>query len=91
MYYSFTANGIERNIMKFSELVHAVPRDRILLETDSPDQLPRDLITPTRTHSEPSLVRLVCERISHVLGMDVRELARITSENAYRVYRTNTR
>lgn len=66
------------------EVAKAVPLDRLLIETDSPYLAP----VPYRgKRNEPSYVRYVCERIAELRGMDADEIARITTENANRLFR----
>lgn len=66
------------------EVAKAVPLERLLIETDSPYLAP----VPYRgKRNEPSYVRYVCERIAELRGMDADEIARITTENANRLFR----
>ena len=54
---------------KETRLARAVPRDRLLLETDAPDQLPAAL-RPRLLHNEPAAIRLSCvllAQVPHVL------------------------
>ena len=60
------------------------PVDRILLETDSPYLAPE----PMRGHrNTPANVRYICEKAAELHGISAEEMARITYENAMRVYR----
>ena len=66
------------------EVAAKVPRDRILLETDAPWLPP----VPYRgKRNEPAYVVLVAEAVAAARGMDVADLARQTTGNAYRFYR----
>ena len=65
------------------EVAKAVPLDRLLIETDSPYLAPM----PYRgKRNEPSYVKYVCERIAELRGMDPKEVERITTENANRLF-----
>jgi TatD DNase family protein len=61
-----------------------VPRDRIVLETDSPYLAP----VPHRgKRNEPAYIRLVAVRVASLLGMGVEELIELTSRNAASIFR----
>jgi TatD DNase family protein len=61
----------------------AVPRDRIVLETDSPYLAP----VPHRgKRNEPAFIRLVAIRVAALLGVGVEDLIEITSRNAASVF-----
>ena len=77
-----------KNARGLLEVAANVPLDRLLVETDSPYLAP----VPHRgQRNEPAYVRLVCERIAELRGMDAGELAEITYQNALRVYRVGER
>jgi TatD DNase family protein len=60
-----------------------VPLDRLLVETDAPDQAPE----PHRaSRNEPGLLGRVVETIAALRGDDPSALARVTAENARRLY-----
>ena len=60
-----------------------VPADRLLIETDSPYLAP----VPFRGKpNEPAYVRYVAETVAEVRGLKTEELARLTSENAARLF-----
>lgn len=61
----------------------AVPEDRLLVETDCPFLAPQG---KRGKRNEPALVRLVLEHIAEVRGAAPDELARVTSENATRLF-----
>lgn len=60
-----------------------VPLDRILIETDSPYLSPHPFRGKT---NEPSRVAVTAARLAEVRGMALEELARITTENARRLF-----
>jgi TatD DNase family protein len=60
-----------------------VPRDRIVLETDSPYLAP----VPHRgKRNEPAYVRLVAIRVAALLGISVEELIELTSRNTAKIF-----
>jgi TatD DNase family protein len=73
-----------RNADAIREAVRLVPRDRLLLETDSPYLAP----VPFRgRRNEPARVRLVAEKVAEVWGCPLREVAEATTANARRLFR----
>lgn len=61
----------------------AVPEDRLLIETDCPFLAPQG---KRGKRNEPALVRLVLEHVAEVRGVAPDDLARVTSENAARLF-----
>jgi len=62
-----------------------VPPDRATVETDTPYLSPPPF---RREPNEPARVALVGAALAEVWGMDVAQVATITSENAFRIYRS---
>ncbi|MDE1547603.1 TatD family hydrolase [Jeotgalibaca caeni] len=70
------------------EVAKAVPLDRLLIETDSPYLAP----VPYRgKRNEPAYVRYVAERVAELRGMDINEIAQITTQNANQLFRLEDR
>lgn len=66
------------------EAVRIVPRDRLTVETDSPYLAP----VPHRgKKNEPAFVARVAEQVAEVWGTTAEEVARVTTENARRLFR----
>ncbi len=66
------------------EAVRAVPLDRLMGETDAPDQAPH----PHRgERSEPGYLPLVLSGLAHALSRPPEELAELTTANARRFFR----
>lgn len=61
----------------------AIPRDRLLLETDAPDQTPR----PHHGRNEPALLAAVAAGVAGALGLTLEELDALTSANARALFR----
>ncbi len=68
------------------EVAAYVPLDRLLIETDCPYLAPH----PHRgKRNEPAYVKLVAETIAEIKGIDLDELAAITTANAKKIFRIN--
>jgi len=68
---------------KAAEVIKAIPRDRVLIETDCPYLAPE----PFRgKDNQPKYVRFAAMKIAEVWGESVEEAARQTTENAYRLF-----
>lgn len=77
-YLSFTGIITFKNAEPLREVVRKVPLERIFVETDSPFLTP----VPHRgKRNEPAYVRFVAETIAKVKGVDLAEVARLTSAN----------
>jgi TatD DNase family protein len=64
-------------------LVKEVPREKLLLETDSPYLTPRDLQPqPKARRNEPAFLPHVARAVARALGRPVEEVAAETTRNA---------
>ena len=82
-YLGFTGVITFENTRRALEVVENAPLHRILIETDCPYLAP----VPYRgKRNDPSLVPLMAEKIAAVRGIPVEEAARITRENAMRLF-----
>ncbi|MFO7697761.1 MAG: TatD family hydrolase [Anaerolineae bacterium] len=72
-----------KNADDVRDLVRTAPLERLLVETDSPYLAPH----PHRgERNEPAHVRRVAERVANIRGLSVEQLARITTDNALRLF-----
>lgn len=72
-----------RNAVRPVELAAGLPLEHLVLETDSPDMTPE----PYRGRdNEPAFLREIARRVAEIRGMDVEELARVTTQNAERMF-----
>jgi TatD DNase family protein len=72
-----------KNAKKPKEVAEQIPMNRLLIETDCPYLAPH----PNRgKRNEPSYVKLVAEEIAQLKGISYEEVARITTENAKKVF-----
>jgi len=76
-----------KNARKVVDVAAFVPDDRLLIETDCPYMTPE----PYRgKRNESSYVRLVAEKIAQIRGVTTEYIARITTENAKKLFKINT-
>ena len=83
-YISFSGIITFRNAEALREVVKQVPLDRILVETDAPWLAP----VPHRgKQNQPAFVVEVAAEMARLKGLEVEELAAITSANCRRLFR----
>jgi TatD DNase family protein len=81
-YVSFTGSVTFKN-SNYENILAKVPLERLLLETDSPFLTP----VPFRgKRNEPAYIRYIAEKIAQIKKISVGELAKVTSENAKRLF-----
>ena len=69
---------------KAARAAAVVPRDRVVVETDAPDQTPE----PRRPgRNEPAFLVAIVQAIAHLWGVEFAEAARVTDENAHRLFK----
>lgn len=77
----------ERRGLHLREVVPQIPQDRLLIETDAPYLLPRDLKPkPATRRNEPMYLPHVLLAIASARKEDPEELARATTRNALRLF-----
>ncbi|MFO1052573.1 MAG: TatD family hydrolase [Planctomycetota bacterium] len=78
----------ERRGGELAALVGAIPDDRLLIETDAPYLLPRTLSPRPKTRrNEPQWLTAVCAEVARLRGVAAEHVARVTTENAHRLFR----
>lgn len=83
LYFGFAGPVTFQEARKPLDSVRAVALDRLLAETDAPDQAPH----PHRgERSEPSYLPRIVEALARVRGVDPAEMASRTTENARRLF-----
>ena len=77
----------ERRGAELRAAVPLIPLDRLLVETDAPYLLPRDLKPPPRgRRNEPQFLAHVLERVAALLEQPADVVARATTANAERLF-----
>jgi TatD DNase family protein len=77
----------ERRGSHLRDLVALIPADRLLIETDAPYLLPRDLKPkPAHRRNEPMYLAHVCAAVAAARGEDVATTAALTAANAQRFF-----
>ncbi|HKE48795.1 MAG TPA: TatD family hydrolase [Rhodanobacteraceae bacterium] len=73
----------ERRGSHLRDLVKLIPADRLLIETDAPYLLPRDLHPkPSHRRNEPMYLAHVCAAVAAARGEKVEDVAAVTTANA---------
>ncbi|MCL1475690.1 TatD family hydrolase [Argonema antarcticum] len=82
-YISFSGIVTFKNAVQVQESARMVPISRLLIETDCPFLAP----VPKRgKRNEPAFVRYVADRVAGLRGVSTETIAKITTENAYRLF-----
>jgi TatD DNase family protein len=77
----------ERRGEELREAVRHIPQDRLLIETDAPYLIPRDIKPKPKSHrNEPMHLPAVLKRLALCRGESVEELAIATTANARRLF-----
>ncbi|MHA5093973.1 TatD family hydrolase [Oenococcus oeni] len=85
-YIGFSGMVTFKNAKEIHEAAKVVPLDRILVETDAPYLAP----VPNRGKTnEPAWTKFVVDGLAKVLEIDRNQLAKITVENAHRLWPKN--
>jgi len=73
-----------KNAKKLVDIIKDIPLDRIILETDAPYLTPH----PHRgKRNEPAYTKLVLEKISQILSVEIDELEKICYNNSKRLFK----
>lgn len=77
----------ERRGLELRELLPVIPADRLLVETDAPYLLPRDMRPkPASRRNEPAYLGHILERIAHWRGEELAWLDAQTDDNVRRLF-----
>ena len=83
-YISFAGPVTFKKAPHLCEAAAKVPSDRILAETDSPYLAPEPL---RGRRNDPGNVRYVVQKLASLRNTTYEEMARLTEENARKIYR----
>jgi TatD DNase family protein len=75
----------ERRGQTLAELVHLIPDDRLMIETDAPYLVPRTL-RPRPKRNEPKFLPHIIEGIAALRGQTSEQLKQVTCDNAKRLF-----
>ncbi len=82
-YISFAGPITFKNSKNANQVIEYVPLERILIETDSPYLSPEPL---RGTRNDSRNVKYIAQKIAEVKGISTEEVARITYENARKIF-----
>ena len=83
-YISFAGPITFKNSKNANEIIELVPNDKMLIETDSPYLSPE----PFRgKRNDPRNVKFIAKKIAEVKSMELKDIAKITYQNAKKVYK----
>jgi TatD DNase family protein len=80
---SFSGSILIPNSKRAAASLKKVPKDRLLIETDSPDILPRGAVGP---FNEPANLLLIRDKVAEILGESPKKIAELTYENGCGLY-----
>jgi TatD DNase family protein len=83
LHFSFAGPVTYETAKRPLAAVRAVARERLLLETDAPDQTPR----PHRGRNEPALLPRIAAAVARALGTSLEDVDATTSANARALFR----
>jgi TatD DNase family protein len=84
--FGFSAAVGREGGRKVTQALLAVPSDRLLLETDAPDQPGAALRASGNDRNEPAELLTVANQVAATLGISADALATLTTANAERLF-----
>lgn len=77
----------ERRGTHLIDLIHNIPSDRLMIETDAPYLMPRNLKPkPKSRRNEPKYLPHIAEEVARILGKPVAQLVSETADNSRRFF-----
>jgi len=87
-YICFSGTVSNPHSIRVHKALRKVSRERLLIETDSPDLLPYTVYEPDRKkHNEPAYLVAVAESVSELLDISFEEVASQTFKNAEKLFK----
>lgn len=82
-YISFCGPVTFKNAKNANEMIQMVPKDRMLIETDSPYLSPE----PVRgRRNDPRNIKYIAQKVADVKGLSIEEVANVTYQNTKKVF-----
>lgn len=81
---SFSGAVTRPEARRLQAAARCVPAERLLVETDAPDQTPQ---SHHPAQNEPAFLPAICASLAALRGQDAATLAQLTRDNAYRLFR----
>ncbi len=86
-YLGFTGAVSDQNRFKhLKEVVRYVPLDRMMIETDAPFMLPKNMPRMQNRRNEPAFLPYVAQTIANLKGISISEVAEETTEVALQFF-----
>ncbi|HNZ66282.1 MAG TPA: TatD family hydrolase [Planctomycetota bacterium] len=77
----------ERRGIPLQKIIHYIPLDRLMLETDAPFLIPRNIFPRPKTNrNEPAFLPYVLKKVAQCYNKSADEIAQKTTENARRFF-----
>lgn len=87
-YLGFTgAINDDRRFKHLEEVIRYIPLDRMMIETDAPFMLPKNMPRMQNRRNEPSFLPYVAQSIAHLKRISIAEVADETTETARKFFR----
>ncbi|MGN7866693.1 TatD family hydrolase [Chryseobacterium sp. 22458] len=87
-YLGFTgAISDEKRFKHLEDVIKYVPLDRMMIETDAPFMLPKNMPRMQNRRNEPSFLLYVAQTIAHLKKISISEVADETTETARKFFR----
>ncbi|MDR2510775.1 MAG: TatD family hydrolase [Spirochaetaceae bacterium] len=83
IYFSFAGNLTYKNAKNLHESVNVIPRERILIESESPFMVPSEF---RGKRNMPKYINLTARRLSEMLSLSEEEMSEILWENSCRFF-----
>lgn len=77
----------ERRGKDLAKLIPHIPLDRLLIETDAPFLLPRNMPRPWPSQNEPSCLPYVVKKLAECYSTSTDEIVKCTTENAKKLFK----
>ncbi|RLJ23534.1 Sec-independent protein translocase TatD [Chryseobacterium sp. 7] len=87
-YLGFTGSiSDEKRFKHLEDVIKYVPLDRMMIETDAPFMLPKNMPRTQNRRNEPSFLPYVAQTIAHLKKISISEVADETTETARNFFR----